>query len=207
MVFTSQFGGWEGGSLRLLTSLHHWSAETASPASLMVKWELGGKGGLQQSRIGHGLDQRRGRQGGDRRRRRGLLTLCLNSDFSSRVMVSAFAITGMMFTTLLRCLMNSRSRGRKLRPEMAGCQSHLALPHPTTAASPGPPLGQEEGAGSLAEAQGLLRLLPDTLPASHRLQNRLRLSAPTRPPVSPSLQILPLLQDSAPDVGIFFSWE
>lgn len=44
VVFTSQFGGWEGGSLRLLTSPHHWSADTASPASLMVKWELGGKG-------------------------------------------------------------------------------------------------------------------------------------------------------------------
>lgn len=32
-------------------------------------------------------------------------------------MVSALAITGMMFTTLLRCFMNSRSKGRKLHPK------------------------------------------------------------------------------------------
>lgn len=61
-----------------------------------------------------------GRLGGGRRR--GRLTLCLNSDFSSSVMVSALAMTGMMFTTLLRCFMNSRSRGRKLGPEKAECQ-------------------------------------------------------------------------------------
>lgn len=46
-----------------------------------------------------------------------ILTLCLNSVFSSKVMVSALAITGMMFTTLLRCFMNSRSKGRKLQPK------------------------------------------------------------------------------------------
>lgn len=32
-------------------------------------------------------------------------------------MVSALAITGMMFTTLLRCFMNSRSKGRRLQPK------------------------------------------------------------------------------------------
>jgi len=46
-----------------------------------------------------------------------ILTLCLNSIFSSKVMVSALAITGMMFTTLLRCFMNSRSKGRRLHPK------------------------------------------------------------------------------------------
>lgn len=46
-----------------------------------------------------------------------ILTLCLNSVFSSKVMVSALAITGMMFTTLLRCFMNSRSKGRRLQPK------------------------------------------------------------------------------------------
>lgn len=46
-----------------------------------------------------------------------VLTLCLNSVFSSKVMVSALAITGMMFTTLLRCFMNSRSKGRRLQPK------------------------------------------------------------------------------------------
>lgn len=46
-----------------------------------------------------------------------ILTLCLNSIFSSKVMVSALAITGMMFTTLLRCFMNSRSKGRRLQPK------------------------------------------------------------------------------------------
>lgn len=55
----------------------------------------------------------------------GLLTLCLNSDFSSRVMVSALAMTGTMFTTLLRCFMNSRSRGRKLRPREGGVSEPL----------------------------------------------------------------------------------
>lgn len=46
-----------------------------------------------------------------------ILTLCLNSVFSSKVMVSALAITGMIFTTLLRCFMNSRSKGRRLHPK------------------------------------------------------------------------------------------
>jgi hypothetical protein len=61
----------------------------------------------------------RGEEGstrGRKRTERSQLTLCLNSDFSSRVMVSALAMTGMMFTTLLRCFMNSRSSGRKLGP-------------------------------------------------------------------------------------------
>lgn len=61
----------------------------------------------------------KGREGstrGGKRTEKTQLTLCLNSDFSSRVMVSALAMTGMMFTTLLRCFMNSRSSGRKLGP-------------------------------------------------------------------------------------------
>lgn len=59
------------------------------------------------------------------RRMGGGLTLCLNSDFSSTVMVSALAMTGMTLTTLLRCFMNSRSSGRKLgAAEGGGYQQH-----------------------------------------------------------------------------------
>lgn len=76
-----------------------------------------------------------------------ILTLCLNSIFSSRVMVSALAITGMMFTTLLRCFMNSRSRGRRLQPKKEqheGVTSTLLALHPgdspSIGASAKPPL-------------------------------------------------------------------
>lgn len=43
------------------------------------------------------------------------LTVCLKSSLSSRVSVSALAMTGTMLTTLLRRLMNSTSRGLRLR--------------------------------------------------------------------------------------------
>lgn len=76
------------------------------------------------------------------------LTLCLNSDFSSRVMVSALAMTGMMFTTLLRCFMNSRSRGRKLGPREGGVSEPPGPPHSASATTPGAPLGQEDWAGN-----------------------------------------------------------
>lgn len=42
------------------------------------------------------------------------LTRCLNSSRSSRVSVSALAITGTTLTILLSLRMNSRSRGRSL---------------------------------------------------------------------------------------------
>lgn len=57
-----------------------------------------------------------------------ILTLCLNSVFSSKVMVSALAITGMMFTTLLRCFMNSRSKGRRLQPKREQHRRGHSLP-------------------------------------------------------------------------------
>lgn len=43
-----------------------------------------------------------------------LLTFFLKKSLSSRVKVSALAITGTMFTTLLRRLMNSTSKGLRL---------------------------------------------------------------------------------------------
>lgn len=96
----------------------------------------------------------------------GLLTLCLNSDFSSRVMVSALAMTGMMFTTLLRCFMNSRSRGRKLRPREGGvseppCPPPLSHCHHSRGTLVTGGLGWE-----LAEAKRLLPFLSDTHPPS-----------------------------------------
>lgn len=42
------------------------------------------------------------------------LTVCLKQSLSSRVSVSALAMTGTMFTTLLSRLMNSTSRGLRL---------------------------------------------------------------------------------------------
>lgn len=44
-------------------------------------------------------------------------TFFLKKSLSSKVSVSALAMTGTMFTTLLRRLMNSTSRGRRLRRE------------------------------------------------------------------------------------------
>lgn len=59
------------------------------------------------------------------------LTRCLNSSRSSRVSVSALAITGTTLTILLSLRMNSRSRGRSL-VEGGGDSCHLATPwqHP-----------------------------------------------------------------------------
>lgn len=56
-----------------------------------------------------------------------ILTLCLNSIFSSRVMVSALAMTGMMFTTLLKCFINSISKGRKLWSRRKTVRNHCCL--------------------------------------------------------------------------------
>lgn len=115
-------------------------------------WETGAEWKTWQ--LGNGLDPEEGKEALDRKRAKGWLTLCLNSDFSSRVMVSALAMTGMMFTTLLRCFMNSRSRGRKLEPRggrnVRDTNSATALP---TAS-----LG-EHRSGDLAEATQLQPLL------------------------------------------------
>lgn len=70
----------------------------------------------QQKRYGSSLPSPRQEREGSHAEGE-ILTLCLNSVFSSKVMVSALAITGMMFTTLLRCFMNSRSKGRRLQPK------------------------------------------------------------------------------------------
>ena len=126
-----------------------------------------GVGGGYSNR-GEGLDPKGRGKHGDRKRRKGLLTLCLNSDFSSRVMVSALAMTGMMFTTLLRCFMNSRSRGRKLGPREGGVSEPPGPPHSASATTPGAPLGQEVtglGTGWVA--------------TTSRLQNRTQLSTHT----------------------------
>lgn len=105
--------------------------ELLALASWIVKWEGARVGNWSRVAVeamagrerfrprpeeGNGSDSEEGKEPLDRKRAKWLLTLCLNSDFSSRVMVSALAMTGMMFTTLLRCFMNSRSSGRKLRP-------------------------------------------------------------------------------------------
>lgn len=45
------------------------------------------------------------------------LTVFLKESLSSRVSVSALAMTGTMLTTLLRCLINSTSRGLRLEDE------------------------------------------------------------------------------------------
>lgn len=44
-----------------------------------------------------------------------MLTFFLKKSLSSRVRVSALAMTGTMFTTLLRRLINSTSKGLKLK--------------------------------------------------------------------------------------------
>lgn len=122
----------------------------------------------------------------------GLLTLCLNSDFSSRVMVSALAMTGMMFTTLLRCFMNSRSRGRKLGPREGGVSEPPGPPPLSHCHHPRPPLGQEDWARDLAEARRLLSLLtrvPTVPPSAGRaptLHRHTVLRLPS-PPGLPSL--------------------
>lgn len=101
-----------------LTSLHCWSPDISSPASSMGESRMGGMWGGGYNNEGEARAWTRGGEGRvwTGKGGGGLLTLCLNSDFSSRVMVSALAMTGTMFTTLLRCFMNSRSRGRKLGP-------------------------------------------------------------------------------------------
>lgn len=54
--------------------------------------------------------------------RRADITFFLKKSRSSRVSVSALAMTGTMLTTLLRRLMNSTSRGRKLRGKERKCE-------------------------------------------------------------------------------------
>lgn len=83
------------------------------------RWTLRALGTeLQSQQKGYGSSLPSPSQGREGSHAEGeILTLCLNSVFSSKVMVSALAITGMMFTTLLRCFMNSRSKGRRLQPK------------------------------------------------------------------------------------------
>ncbi len=53
------------------------------------------------------------------------VTVFLKKSLSSRVSVSALAMTGTMLTTLLRRLMNSTSRGRRLKSKETTLENEL----------------------------------------------------------------------------------
>lgn len=186
-----------------LTSLPQWSPDTtASPASLRGKGELRGQGAWGCNNGGEAAGQRRGRKGWEQERGRGLLTLCLNSDFSSRVMVSALAMTGMMLTTLLRCFINSRSRGRRLGPREGVCQSHLALPTLPPPPLQGRPWDRGTGLGAWLRLRGC-----SSLTRTHLLQHSPR-SARTCPPPPFLFKSCPSISPAppVPQDGFLSSW-